>query len=228
MRIIGLTGGIACGKSTVTAQLINNGVPVVDCDLIARQIVQPGKPALIQIQKKFGNKVILDNGQLNRPALGQIIFNDKSQNVELGKIMGPAIQAQIKWEILYAFLTGSQIVVVDAPTLYETKGLISMCGEIIVVATTEEIQLERLMARDKSTKKEANARISSQLPMETKINHPATTEVVMNNGSREQLSKTVNKMIDRVQNRAGVLHRVLTLPGILMLLGLGVYGVSRL
>ena len=217
MRIVGLTGGIACGKSTVTAQLLLHNVPVVDCDLIARQIVLPGTPTLLSIQKTFGPKVLHKDGSLNRLALGQIIFNDPNQNRTLGKLMSGAIQKQIAWQVARAFLLGSQLVVIDAPTLYETKSLVKLCGEIVVVAVDEKIQLERLMARDNSTEKEALSRVTSQLSIQTKIEHPSTTEVVYNNGTIEELALKVDKVISRLQSRAGLLHRVLTLPGLVVM-----------
>jgi dephospho-CoA kinase len=229
MKIVGLTGGIASGKSTVTAELVSKyKIPVIDCDLISRKVVLPGTPAINEIRKTFGKKVIKDDGSLNRPALGEIIFNDKSQNTKLGKIMGPAIQKQIVWEVVMAFIQGHQICVIDAPTLYETKSLIQFCGEIIVVAVDDEIQLKRLMNRDKSTKEEAMARVKSQLPTKIKINHPSTTEVLYNNGSYRDLQIAVSKMVERLKSRAGILHRVLTLPGILLLLGASIYGYSNL
>ena len=172
MRIVGLTGGIASGKSTVTAQLQSHNIPVVDCDLIAREVVAPGTPVLTQIKSTFGNQVILPNGSLNRAALGNIIFNDKAQNAKLGKIMGSAIHKQIVWQVVRAFFGGAPLVVIDAPTLFETKSLISMCGEIIVVAVDKDVQLKRLMARDQSSEQEAMSRINSQLPMKMKIEHP--------------------------------------------------------
>ena len=225
MRIVGLTGGIASGKSTVSRSLSKCGITVIDCDLIARQVVEPGTPTLAAIAKSFGKKVLLDTGELNRPVLGKIIFNDKSQNKKLGQIIGPAISWQIQLQIGLAFAKGKQLVVVDAPTLYETKKLVAMCGEIIVVAVDEATQLERLMARDKSTREEAMSRINSQLATQKKIEHPSTTEVLMNDGTREELQIKVDKMVKRLQTRAGVLHRVLTFPGILAVLGFGIYGL---
>ena len=230
MRIVGLTGGIASGKSTVTAQLQSHNIPVVDCDLIAREVVAPGTPVLTQIKSTFGNQVILPNGSLNRAALGNIIFNDKAQNAKLGKIMGSAIHKQIVWQVVRAFFGGAPLVVIDAPTLFETKSLISMCGEIIVVAVDKDVQLKRLMARDQSSEQEAMSRINSQLPMKMKIEHPNTTEVLCNNGTRDELKRSVHNVIARLQARAGLLHRLLTLPGMLLVLGVGgvLYNYSRL
>ena len=100
--------------------------------------------------------------------------------------------------------------------------------EEVVVAVDEDVQLERLMARDQSTREEATARITSQLPLEKKIHHPSTTEVLYNHGDVKDLNRAVENMVSRLQGRAGVLHHVLTLPGILLLLGVGVLGYSRL
>eukprot|EP00946_MAST-07B_sp_MAST-7B-sp1_P004996 g4996.t1 len=220
MRIVGLTGGIASGKSTVTAQLTTkHGIPVVDCDVIARKVVEPGKPALGRIADAFGaDNVLLADGCLDRAALGAIIFSDKAKRVQLGKIMGPAIQMEILKQVVHAFFSGATLCVIDAPTLYETQSLVRFCGEIVVVACDADVQLQRLMARDGSTMEEAKKRVLAQLPTQEKIDKPTTSEVIWNNGTRSELIAEVDCMVERLVTRAGFLHRyILTLPGMLLL-----------
>ena len=229
MRLVGLTGGIASGKSTVTALLTaQHGIPVVDCDLIARQVVAPGQPTLARIAQAFGDRVILpDGGGLDRAALGSIIFKDRAQRAILGKIMGPAIQTEILKQVIRAFFSGAQLCIIDAPTLYETGSLVKFCGEIVVVACDDAVQLDRLMARDGSNKEAALQRINAQLSTQEKINKTTTTEVIWNNGTKEELAAELARLAGRLQQRAGFLHRfVLTFPGmctILAVLGASVW-----
>jgi len=169
MRVLGLTGGISCGKSTVVKVIERSGVPVIDCDKIARQIVQPGSSGLKAIVKEFGKDVLQADGSLDRKGLGKIIFNDKEQRRKLNKITIPRITQTIIWSLFSHFIVGTPLVVIDAPTLYETKSLLPVCHSVIVVATTEEKQLEWLMARDKSGEKDAQARITAQMPLSSKV-----------------------------------------------------------
>eukprot|EP00466_Bigelowiella_natans_P003365 jgi/Bigna1/90531/estExt_fgenesh1_pg.C_720088 len=191
MRVLGLTGGISCGKSTVVKVIERSGVPVIDCDKIARQIVQPGSSGLNAIVKEFGKDVLQADGSLDRKGLGKIIFNDKEQRRKLNKITIP--------------------VVIDAPTLYETKSLLPVCHSVIVVATTEEKQLEWLMARDKSAEKDAKARISAQMPVSSKVE--MAEKVVWNTGTREEAEKKTMAIIKEFQNNLG-LSRLFSGPGL--------------
>jgi dephospho-CoA kinase len=229
MRLIGLTGGIASGKSTVTSALTRLGIPVIDCDVIARQVVAPGQPALGRITRAFGeDKVLLDGGGLDRAALGAIIFSSKKKRVELGKIMGPAIQSEILKQVLRAFFVGAQLCVIDAPTLYETGSLVKFCGEIVVVACDDEVQLKRLMARDGLTEKAALQRVRAQLSTQEKIDKPTTTEVIWNNGTKDELAAELVHVVGRLRQRAGFLHRyVLTFPGVCTMIALLVASVWK-
>mmetsp|Transcript_19472 Transcript_19472/g.31729 ORF Transcript_19472/g.31729 Transcript_19472/m.31729 type:complete len:137 (+) Transcript_19472:71-481(+) len=117
MRVLGLTGGISCGKSTVVKVIERSGVPVIDCDKIARQIVQPGSSGLNAIVKEFGKDVLQADGSLDRKGLGKIIFNDKEQRRKLNKITIPRITQTIIWSLFSHFIVGTPLVVIDAPTL---------------------------------------------------------------------------------------------------------------
>lgn len=212
---MGLTGGIACGKSTLSTELRQAQIPVIDCDLIARQVVELGKPALARIEHEFGPGVLAENGSLDRKALGAEIFGDAAKRKVLGTIMGPAIQREILLQVLREFMRGSSWVVIDAPTLFETKALLPFCSDVIVVACDSQLQLKRLMERDGSTQAEALQRIEAQLSLQQKIDHARTTVVLKNNTSRDQFILKVPPLIQQLQQRAGCTHRLLTMPGIL-------------
>lgn len=130
--VVGLTGGISTGKSTVSNQLKSYGLPVVDADLIAREIVEPGSPVLEKIAEHFGEDILLADGTLNRPKLGSIVFNDESQRKVLNGLTHPAIGRKILWSVVSHWLRGAKICIVDNPLLIE-GGMWKWMGKIAVV-----------------------------------------------------------------------------------------------
>lgn len=165
---IGLTGGISTGKSTVSQILLNKGATVIDADLIAREVVLPGSPVLARIAERFGQQVIADDGSLHRKQLGQIIFNDEQARKALEEIMHPSIRELIRTRMTESELKRPKtLVVVDIPLLYESK-LQSMFEEVMVVYVPHELQLKRLMERDKLSEEDAIKRLAAQLPIEEK------------------------------------------------------------
>jgi len=165
---LGLTGGIACGKSTVANMLVRKGAALIDADLIAREVVEPGTPGLLQVAEAFGSEVILPNGGLDRKKLGSIIFGDEATRLKLNGILHPLIRAEMKKRMeAAAALSPDKLVVVDVPLLFESR-LASMFEAVMVVYVPESVQLERLMSRDGCTTAEAEARIRSQMPIEEK------------------------------------------------------------
>ena len=121
MKVVGLTGGIATGKSTVSKQLIERKVPIVDADLIAREVVKPGQPALKQIQKTFGSEVIQPtDGSLNREKLGSIVFKDEQARKKLNRITHPYIRLEMLRQLLWTFMKGNRLLVMDTPLLLES------------------------------------------------------------------------------------------------------------
>ena len=132
LAVVGLTGGIATGKSTVSKQLQSFGLPVVDADLIARQVVSPGTPALAKIVKHFGEDILQADGTLDRPKLGAIVFNDEAQRKVLNGIVHPAVWKAILLEVVGHWLRGKKICVLDVPLLVE-GGMWKWVAKVVVV-----------------------------------------------------------------------------------------------
>ena len=130
--VVGLTGGIATGKSTVSKRLQSFGLPVVDADVIAREVVAPGTPALAKIVRAFGEDILLPDGALDRPKLGAIVFNDEAQRKVLNGIVHPAVWRAIFWAVVTNWLKGKRICVLDVPLLIE-GGLYKWVAKVAVV-----------------------------------------------------------------------------------------------
>lgn len=177
--IIGLTGSIASGKSTIAEMLANYGLPIVDADLVARQVVEPGSETLMQIVEVFGQDVILPTGEMDRAKVGSIIFGNEEKRAQLNGIIHPAIRTEMLRQ-RDRFVADGKHVIMDIPLLFENK-LQHFVEKILVVTVSEETQLTRLMARNDLTKEEALARISSQLPLPVKEQGADT--IIYNDGS---------------------------------------------
>ncbi|WP_127850132.1 dephospho-CoA kinase [Lacticaseibacillus hulanensis] len=165
---LGVTGGIATGKSSVASEFAAMGYPVVDADKIARSITKPGSDVMKAIQKTFGPMVVQADGGLNRGALASIVFGHDDQLAKLNSIMQPVIREQFAQELAAAVATGAEIVVGDVPLLYEQKYEDFFDGIAVSVAD-EEFQLDRVMSRDGLTRVQARRRIEAQLPLARKV-----------------------------------------------------------
>ena len=130
--MIGLTGGIATGKSTVSALLRAHNVPVVDADVLARKVVEPGTPALTAIVRAFGPEVLIPDGTLDRPKLGRIVFADEAKRKQLNAIVHPAVRRAMFWSILRCWWRGERVCILDVPLLIE-GGLWKWVGKVVVV-----------------------------------------------------------------------------------------------
>lgn len=161
--ILGLTGGIASGKSTVSAYLAQKGALIVDADLIARQVVAKKSSGLKQIVAKFGEEILTASGELDRKKLGKLVFSNKELLKALTDITGPLIRAEILREIQAAKKAQVKLVVLDIPLLFET-GYQTLCDKVMVVTIPSKLQLERVMKRDNLSAAEARKRIANQLP----------------------------------------------------------------
>ncbi|HEY5512309.1 MAG TPA: dephospho-CoA kinase [Geomonas sp.] len=191
MRIIGLTGGIASGKTSVANLLERLGAAVIDADLLAREVVQPGEQALAGIVAAFGAKVLDRDGSLNRAALAEIVFSDPAARRTLEAITHPAIRARADEKLARLREAGVETVFYVAPLLIEA-GNASRVDEIWVVYLDAETQLARLMARDSLGREAALSRIGSQMAMEEKKRLGRI--VIDNRGTREELEAQVLRL----------------------------------
>lgn len=165
---IGLTGGIACGKSTVAELLVRRGAILIDADRIAREVVEPGEPALLEVSRFFGQAVLREDGSLDRKALGTIVFADADKRKQLETILHPRIRQRMQERLAETERDfPDRLAVVDVPLLYESR-MENLFSEIMVVYVPAEVQTERLMARDGLTEEEARQRLAAQWPIEEK------------------------------------------------------------
>ena len=167
MLVLGLTGGIACGKSSISLTLKELGAVIVDGDVLSRELTAENGPALPDIRRAFGDDVFHADGSLNRRALGSIVFADGKARATLDGIMQPLLLTLILRDMEDARNSGAAVCVLDMPLLYE-KGLERLCDRVWCAYVPRETQLERLMQRDGFTREEAENRLRSQLPAEEK------------------------------------------------------------
>lgn len=167
MKVIGLTGGIASGKSTVSRWFRQAGIPVIDADQVARQLVEPNTKGLNQLVNEFGKDILMDNRFLNREKLGEMMFEDSQKRQRVNEILQPLIRQAIETEIQDSSKRQESLLILDIPLLYEMN-YHSLCDAVIVVYVTPMLQLERLIERNHFTKKEALQRIHAQQSLEEK------------------------------------------------------------
>ena len=192
--VLGITGGIATGKSSVVQHFIDLGFPVVDADIIARHLLDQNEQAYNEVVKIFGSEILQENGEINRQALGALVFNHPDKLKQLDELMAPFLQESILAAIKQAS-QNQNLVIVDVPLMYE-KGYDEWMDEVAVVYCTPNQQLKRLMQRNQLTEKEAKQRIDSQLPIEMK---KLLAEVVFDNSN--DLTQTIQQVDTWLSNR---------------------------
>ena len=198
MQVIGLTGGIATGKSTVSAILEKAGAVIIDADRIAREVVKKGLPACREIAENFGETVLLPDGEINRSVLGDIIFNDPRKKQLLNRIVHPHVRREMNRQLKdMENATPDTIAVLDIPLLFEVEKHKNL-SEVIVVYTPERIQIKRLMKRDNISEADAVARVRSQMPIEEKKNR--ATIVIDNSGTMEDTAKQTLEIFETLKN----------------------------
>ncbi|KZV92877.1 CoaE-domain-containing protein [Exidia glandulosa HHB12029] len=205
MLVVGLTGGIATGKSTVSTQLKGLGFPVVDADVLARKVVEPGTPALRRIVSTFGAGVLQSDGTLDRKALGEIIFRDEAKRRALNAIVHPAVRRAMLWEIVQAWLRGHRVCIVDVPLLVESN-LWRLVGRVVVVYCSRDVQLQRLMKRDGSTEEQATHRLNSQMLIDDKVAY--ADDIVDNSGQPEETKVQVVRLARKLDLATGYTWRL--------------------
>src|SRR5699024_3233444 len=161
--VIGLTGSIGTGKSMIANKMIELGIPIVDADIIAREVVEPGKEAHQKIVETFGEGILHEDKTLNRPALGEIVFSDEAKRGQLNEIIHPAIRTETLKDRVADGAEDVAALRRDIPVLYERK-LTHDVEKVIVVAVSEETQVERVMARDESAEEAGLQRLNSHIP----------------------------------------------------------------
>lgn len=198
--VIGLTGSIASGKSTVSLMFDDFGIPVIDADKLSREAVKPGQPALAEIVRVFGEEMLLEDGTLDRKRLGKVVFSDDEKRKQLNEIVHPEIRRLMTNRRDAYVKKGEKAVVLDIPLLFESK-LESYVEKIIVVYADRETQLRRLMERDGYTEREAEGRIKVQIPVKEKAE--LADAVINNNGSKHE----TYEQLQRILQNWGILHR---------------------
>jgi dephospho-CoA kinase len=199
MQTIGLTGGIASGKSTVAKILTDLGFEVQSADQIARQVVEPGLPAYQRIIAEFGPAIRLAGGRLDREQLAQLVFGDAVLRQKLEQIIHPEVIARIKTVITVRQATGQPFLFVEVPLLFET-GLEKMFDLVWVVNLTEANQLQRLLGRDQLSAVAARRRMAAQLSLAEKA--ARADWVIENNGDLAELQEQVRKAVKLLRHEA--------------------------
>jgi dephospho-CoA kinase len=194
IRRIALTGGIATGKSYVAGRIREAGVPIVDADVLSREVVAPGTAGLAAVRKRFGPDAVRRDGSMDRVRIAQIVFKDKRARLDLEAIIHPAVQRAID-EFFATLPKRTPFAVADIPLLFET-GRENQFNAVVVVACPRDMQLQRLMERSKLTKEDAERRLAAQLPIEKKIDK--ATHVIRTDGTFEQTDKQVDELIRKL------------------------------
>jgi dephospho-CoA kinase len=197
MRRVALTGGIATGKSTVLQRFQRHGIPTIDADRLAREVVKPGEPPYRAIRNRFGDAVFAPDGALDRQALGEIVFADPDARAALEAIVHPAVYDAIdRW--FRSLGDGVGAAVADIPLLYET-GRAGDFDLVIVAACDPALQIRRVMARDGLSKEEAARRLAAQWPIEEKVRR--ADHVIRTDGPLEETRRAVDELVKQL--RAG-------------------------
>jgi dephospho-CoA kinase len=189
---IGLTGGIASGKSTVSRRFEELGVPVVDADVVSRAVVEPGTPGLALVVKRFGSHILNSRGELNRQALRELIFNDPKSRQELDAILHPLIRAEME---LRAGRASGPYLVMAIPLLVEGGGARGRVDRVLVVDSDEAAQLQRVQARDGSSLAQARAILASQSSRAARL--AAADDVLLNSGTVADLRQAVDRLHEK-------------------------------
>ena len=196
MKIIGLTGNIASGKTEVAKIFKELGAKIIDADKIAREVVEPGEPAWQQIVEEFGGNILNADGSINRKKLGGIVFNDGKKREKLNQITHPSIMTQIKETIDGYKKENAKLVILEAALIVEKGGLLSLIDELIVVSADAETQIARMMTRDRLKRDEALSRMESQMPISEKTKH--ATYIIDNSGSLGETRKQVEEIWTKI------------------------------
>ncbi|KAI9576156.1 dephospho-CoA kinase isoform X2 [Glossina fuscipes] len=226
MFIVAITGGIASGKSTVSRVFQRNGIPVVDADEIAREIVMPGKRCWHKIRKEFGDAVLLPTREINRAALGRTVFENKELRGRLNMITHPVIHRTIFFHVIKHLLSGKQWIVLDLPLLFETGILMDLIYKIVCVTCDPETQLQRLIARNELSEEDAHLRVNSQMPLEKKCEK--SHFVIDNSGSVEDTEEAALKICNMLTESKQHWRNRLTFLGFVFAILFFIYYLNKI
>ncbi len=200
MLVVGLTGGIASGKSTVSRMFEQAGIPVICSDELAREVVRPGSQGLAEIRRIFGNAVLDDEGKLDREAMARLVFQDRSKRNILESIIHPRVAEEQNKRLRTLERQGHSIVVVDVPLLYET-GWEQFVDLVVVVYAPRHVQEERLVNRDGMSVDDARSRLDAQMPIDEK--RRLADRLVDNGNTLEHTRRQVESVIEELKEAAG-------------------------
>ena len=196
IRKIALTGGIATGKSYVANKLREAGVPMVDADVLAREVVEPGTPGLAAVRRRFGPDAVRRDGTMDRVRIAQIVFKDKRARLDLEAIIHPAVQKAVN-DFFDSLPKRTPYAVADIPLLFETARE-KQFDAVIVVACPREMQLQRVMERNRLSKEDAERRLAAQLPIEKKLEK--ATYVIRTDGTFEDSNAQIAALLDTLKD----------------------------
>jgi dephospho-CoA kinase len=201
VHVFGLTGGFATGKSTVVARLRARGVPVVEADVLAREVVEPGSEGLARVVGAFGAEVLAAGGTLDRKRLAKRVFSDPNARERLESLLHPLIRVLQKTRMAEIAARGEPLACYEAPLLVEV-GLASELRPLVVVVADEATQIERAKQRDGLDERAARARIAAQKPLAEK--RALADYVIENEGTRDELIAETDRVLDAVCERLGI------------------------
>jgi len=196
MKVIGLTGNIGSGKSTVADLFKELGAELIDADQVARNVVQPGMPALVELTSAFGEQILNTDKTLNRQVVADIVFNSEEKRGILNNIIHPRIYEEINKQIDEYRLEGAQFVFIEAALLVEKKGLINVIDNLIVVSIDKKIQAQRLIERGGINPEQIDARIDAQISNEEKTK--LADYIIDNNHDLNKTREQVNKIWEKL------------------------------
>lgn len=200
--IVGLTGGIATGKSLVSNELKRLGAHIIDADIVAREIVEPGKPAYGEIVREFGSSILKEDGTLDRKGLGRIVFSDREALNKLNSITHPRIKERIAQEALEIEKRYEDpVIVVDIALLIEL-GMHTGMSSVIVVYSPEDEQIRRMLQRDGLTEQDARNRLKAQMPIKEKLKY--ADHIIENTGTVESALARTREVWEELMRRKNV------------------------
>lgn len=198
--VVGLTGGIGCGKSEAAKYLCSLGAKHIDADAISRSLTADDGAALPELRRIFGDGIFNDDGSLNRRALGDLVFSDVASKRALEGVIHPLVQRQVMDEIAAASAAGIPVTILDVPLLFET-GMDVLCDETWTMSVPPEVQVRRVQARDGMTEEQARARIAGQLPMEER--NARANKVINSDRPVEKTQAELNTLYMQLLRRIG-------------------------